>query len=79
MYNLALALLAKRASEMANLSFQNFANEGNGNVKKKLGQVFCYFGKSKFPKSCRIGKKLAKKVSLEMTLKHHQVVDSGQQ
>ena len=35
----------------------------------KKWQVSCYFGKSKFPKTCQLGKKLAKKVSLEIPLR----------
>ena len=39
-----------------------------GKPKKSFGDFFCYFGESKFPNTCLIGKIFAKKVSLEMTL-----------
>ena len=52
------------ANEMANLNFQNLANKAERKYPKKVRQVFCYFGKSNF----QIGKKHAKKMSLEMTL-----------
>ena len=48
---------------------KNLPTKRNGNIQKILWQVFCYFGKSEFPKPCQIGKKLAKKVSLEMILR----------
>ena len=39
------------ANEMANLTFQNLANEAEWKYPKTVWQVFCCFGKSKFPKN----------------------------
>ena len=46
---------------MANLTFQKLANEAERKYPTKTIASFCYFGKSKFPKPCQIGKKLTKK------------------
>ena len=41
---------------MANLTFPKLANEAERKHPKKSLASFCYFGKSKCPKPCQIGK-----------------------